>query len=334
MAGQIEDIPDIDSLRKVREVFNSIRSSYRKLKQNVDAMQRQIESDPNAIQKMKHDKQEESKGIDHSMDDSLAQDPDKHQKRKPIDKQQAFIEYKDIGDGKQLERAVIDYRSEMKDKKMHIKVVTATLNQTKLEMDRVKQRLDVKGEEKKAQLKHGLDYQQDDDEGFGSPAQVEDIIDEEELMLLKEMKDLKKSYRENYDKLKNLKGEVEDIQTNIDNYKQQLILNFEQWYAEEFEAGVTGLEEAEYNQTLKQQYQQKGQMSTYKGDSLVMGGAGEDLDDDALAFIRAKKNVDSLHKAKRLEKQRPGRVWQHLRLIIFNIYFNGLYYVNITTDWS
>jgi hypothetical protein len=28
-----------------------------------------------------------------------------------------------------------------------------------------------------------------------------------------------------------------------------------------------------------------------------------------LAFIRAKKNVDSLHKAKKLEKQRPGRVW-------------------------
>ena len=45
-------------------------------------------------------------------------------------------------------------------------------------------------------------------------------------------------------------------------------------------------------------------MSTYKGDSLL---GGEDADDDALAFIRAKKNVDQLHKAKRLEKQRPGR---------------------------
>jgi hypothetical protein len=49
-------------------------------------------------------------------------------------------------------------------------------------------------------------------------------------MLLKEMKDLKKNYRENYDRLKNLKVEVNDIQTNIDNYKQQLIVNFEQWY--------------------------------------------------------------------------------------------------------
>lgn len=46
-------------------------------------------------------------------------------------------------------------------------------------------------------------------------------------------------------------------------------------------------------------------MSTYKGDSLVM--PQEDLDDDAMAFIRAKKNVDTLHKAKKMEKQRPGR---------------------------
>ena len=47
-------------------------------------------------------------------------------------------------------------------------------------------------------------------------------------------------------------------------------------------------------------------MSTYKGDSLVM--LGEDVDEDAQAFIRAKKKVDSLHKAKKLEKARGGKV--------------------------
>ena len=36
---------------------------------------------------------------------------------------------------------------------------------------------------------------------------------------------------------------------------------------------------------------------------------GEDVDDDALMFIRAKKKVDNLRKAKKLEKQRPGRAW-------------------------
>jgi kinesin family protein 6/9 len=64
---------------------------------------------------------------------------------------------------------------------------------------------------------------------------VEEIIDEEELMLLKEMKDLKKGYRENFDKMQNLKVEVSDLRTNIDNMKQQMIYNFENWYIEEFE---------------------------------------------------------------------------------------------------
>jgi hypothetical protein len=40
----------------------------------------------------------------------------------------------------------------------------------------------------------------------------------------------------------------------------------------------------------------KNQYSTYKGESLVMMG-GEDMDEEAMAFIRAKKKVDTLHKA-------------------------------------
>ena len=51
LAGDIEEIADFDSLRKVREYFASIRTMYRKLKQNMEAMQRQIEADPAAHQK-------------------------------------------------------------------------------------------------------------------------------------------------------------------------------------------------------------------------------------------------------------------------------------------
>ena len=34
---------------------------------------------------------------------------------------------------------------------------------------------------------------------------------------------------------------------------------------------------------------------------------GEEADDDAMAFGRAKRKVDTLHKAKKMEKQRPGK---------------------------
>ena len=38
--GEIDEITDFDSLRKVREYFTQIKNTYRKLKQNVEAMQR------------------------------------------------------------------------------------------------------------------------------------------------------------------------------------------------------------------------------------------------------------------------------------------------------
>ena len=111
----------------------------------------------------------------------------------------------------------------MKDKRQNIKILTQVINTTKTEMDKVKTRLDAKAEEKKAQMRNGgNDFQNDFDDdgmGMGGNNQIEEIIDEEELMLLKEMKDLKKNYRENYDKLKNLKVEVNDIQGHIDNMK-------------------------------------------------------------------------------------------------------------------
>lgn len=123
-------------------------------------------------------------------------------------------------------------------------------------------------------------------------------------MLLREMKDLKRNYRDNYDRLKNLKQEILDLQTNIDSMKQQLIIAFEQWYAAEFDLGKDGggatlnLDESYHDRA-------KGQMSTYKGDSLVMTSQ-EEVDEDALAFNRAKKNVDQLHKAKKMDKQKPS----------------------------
>lgn len=37
---------------------------------------------------------------------------------------------------------------------------------------------------------------------------------------------------------------------------------------------------------------------------MMMGAGEEEVDEDAMAFIRAKKKVDTLHKAKKLEKTR------------------------------
>lgn len=73
-------------------------------------------------------------------------------------------------------------------------------------------------------------------DGFDDgPEQVEDIIDEEELQLLRQLKDLKKSYRGAYKTLRDSKSESNFTQQAIDSLKQQLINAFEEWYTDTFE---------------------------------------------------------------------------------------------------
>lgn len=49
------------------------------------------------------------------------------------------------------------------------------------------------------------------------------------------MKELKKSYRESFEQLKNIKAEVFYIQRSIDELKQSLVSAFEEWYANTFD---------------------------------------------------------------------------------------------------
>ena len=52
---------------------------------------------------------------------------------------------------------------------------------------------------------------------------AEDIIDEQELLKLKEMKELKREYRAAFTELKELKNEASYNQKCIDNAKTQLV---------------------------------------------------------------------------------------------------------------
>lgn len=98
-----------------------------------------------------------------------------------------------------------------------IKRYTDSCNQSKKELDNIKSRLDAKAEEKRVTMRQDmLDYQ-DDDEAEATGAQ--EIIDEEELGLIQKMKETKKVYRDNFEKLRETKGQVFYIQQSIDTLK-------------------------------------------------------------------------------------------------------------------
>lgn len=53
LTGERDDIGEVDSLRKVREVFSQIRGKYRKSQQNIEAIRRQLEANPEAFKELK-----------------------------------------------------------------------------------------------------------------------------------------------------------------------------------------------------------------------------------------------------------------------------------------
>ena len=100
--------------------------------------------------------------------------------------------------------------------------MTDAINKNKKEIDALKDRLDRKEEERKVRMN---DEQLQQEDMFEEAA--EEIIDEEELVMLRAMKDLKKNYRDSFNALKEEKRQHSEAQRQIDLQKEQLISQFE-----------------------------------------------------------------------------------------------------------
>ena len=116
------------------------------------------------------------------------------------------------------------------------------------EIDNVKSFLDQKTEAKKQNA-----ITQAMAPGFSSHAEgfdiedneLDEVIDEEELVKLKEIKELKKQYRIAYKELKDLRAETKYTQQGIDNSKEKLIACFEDWYEDNFQSEAEAKKKAE-----------------------------------------------------------------------------------------
>lgn len=183
----------------------------------------------------------------------------------PIDKNQAFMEFKNT-EGRRLDEALTQNRSDLKDKKVLSRNLAVAVNTIKRDIDTISINLDSLRAQK--------------------PGEEEDVIDEEEYSMIKQLKDLKKTYREKYDDLKKIKDEVNNISLAIDQSKQKLIYDFEGWYGER----LTSTQNVKSASRLPQI---ESTIHTAEMNRI------EESDPDAMAYIRAKKNVDTIHKAKK-----------------------------------
>ena len=179
-----------------------------------------------------------------------------------LNKNQAFAEFK-LTDGKEIETNLRNHKEELKEKKEELQELTSTVNDLKKKIDQTKEIIDNTRRHR--------------------ATEEEDIIDEEEFAYIKKLRDLKKTYRTKFDSLKGLKDEAASITSNIEYLREKIISEFDRWYESKF--GFLPVITSEKPKIGVKQVEEKTPV--------------EELDQDALSYIKAKKNVQTLHKAKK-----------------------------------
>ena len=124
-----------------------------------------------------------------------------------MDKQAAFLEFKNEEQAQMREESIRDNRVELRTVKSSLKELTEKCNLTKRTIDGVKEQLDKKQDDRRQNQTHQV-AAQDEEELMDEEEGSQEIIDEDELALLQRLKVIKKEYRGAFVNLKNFKGQV------------------------------------------------------------------------------------------------------------------------------
>jgi kinesin family protein 6/9 len=316
--GESEDI-DIESLRQVKELFFQFRNLYKKLHRDV---KNNAFIDPKDGQKDKPAEIKETKAAGRQIGNGVGQEENKHgfglgkasKDAKPttladslirddtmdqgqeddvghekapvvekkhhdenllrqmqnLDKNQIFSQFKEK-EGKEYNESVLKNICTMKEKKSDIKELSDRCQATKDNMDRLKEAIQQKQETKN---------QEEIQQG---------IIDEEEYQYIKELKELKKSFKVETEKIKELKSTILLINQNIQQCKAALLQKFEEYFQKKY--------------LIPFHVAMEDQSPAHSDE---VNSVSDDVDPDALAYISAKKKVDFINKIKKQDKMVKG----------------------------
>jgi len=148
---------------------------------------------------------------------ALSSIPPLHPPSSPPTKADAFEEFKRER-GSEINRIFVENKKTLGDKKRSAKDLAAVINKSKKEIDSTKSVLEKMRAERIAE------------EGEAA----ENVYDEEEFKLLTQLKELKKNYKENHGELKCVQSDISYCQRLVDQARQRLVQEFDQWYLESF----------------------------------------------------------------------------------------------------
>jgi hypothetical protein len=202
----------------------------------------------------------------------------------PPSRAEAFEHFKvHEEEGAELEVRLAEHKAALREKKRLSRDLTEEANAAQAEIDRLRSVVDAKA--------HARAEEAEPVGPGGDPDEV--IIDEEEYIAIRALKDAKRLYRDRYDRVRTLRAECAHSAQVVEATREALLVAFDSWYAESY--GVVSPELA-----LRRSLATSASATAAEAAAAHRGAAldsdGDELD-DAERFERMER--------KRLEKTDP-----------------------------
>ena len=190
------------------------------------------------------------------------------------DKNTGFQIYKSENDtAKQIEENIINNTTELKKLKDEARKLGDEGNKLKEQIDNIQATLKTKQQNK-----------------INLADEMTNVIDDEECKLIDQLKTIRKSYKETVERFKQTKVQINEMKNTLDVLKIKYVDSFENWFYRKYHIRVEEhelrLAKAKYGVNAKEETQKE-----------------KINDPEEEAYNNAKRKIQSIHKAKRMEKK-------------------------------
>ena len=190
------------------------------------------------------------------------------------DKNTGFQIYKSENEtAKQIEENIINTTTELKKLKDEARTLGEEGNKYKEQIDNIQSALKTKQQNK-----------------LNLADEMTNVIDDEECKLIDQLKDIRKNYKETVEKFKQTKVSISELKNNLDLLKIKYVDSFENWFFKKYHIRVEEhelrLAKAKYGVSSKEEMT-KEKIS----------------DPEEEAYNNAKKKIQTIHRAKKMEKK-------------------------------
>ena len=190
------------------------------------------------------------------------------------DKNTGFQIYKNENENaKQIEENIINITTELKKLKDEARALAEEGNKFKEQIDNIQSALKSKQQNK-----------------LNLADEMTNVIDDEECKLIDQLKDIRKNYKETVEKFKQTKVQISELKNNLDLLKIKYVDSFENWFFKKYHIRVEEhelrLAKAKYGVSAKEE---------------IMKEKISDPEEEA--YNNAKKKIQTIHRAKKMEKK-------------------------------